>query len=77
MQRLFCLISNLNREAQRYEQLARERFSQAKISPALEGQLLDQGVEYKLAADALRLEAAKKRLEADRMLKDVPPVVLN
>ncbi len=65
---LHSLISNLNREGQRYEQLARQRFAQAKISPTFEGLLIDQGVEYKLAADQLRLEAA-------RLLRDVPAVV--
>ncbi len=70
MQTRHRLISNLNREGLRYEQLARRRFAQAKISPVFKGQLIAQGIEYKLAADQLRLEA-------DRLLRDVLAVVLN
>ena len=68
MRRLMKLISRFNREAARFERFARERFSQAKVSLYQQGELMDQGIAYKLSADRLRLKAAK-------MLLNVPAVV--
>ena len=67
MRRLMKLISRLNREAARFERFAGERFSQAKVSLYQQGELMDQGIAYKLSADRLRLKAAK-------LLLNVPAV---
>lgn len=62
-------ISMLHHDARRCDDIARQRFDQAKVSPKFEGQLIDQGVMFKIKADALRLEAA-------RLLPGVPAVVI-
>ena len=59
MRRLMKLISRLNREAARCEDFAGQRFSQSSVSPHFQGDLIDQGIAYKLEADQLRLKAVK------------------
>ena len=59
MRRLFNLISRLERTAARCDELAGQRFSQASISSALQGELIDQGLAYQLEAGQLRLKAAR------------------
>ncbi len=68
MKQLFKRISRLERGAARCERIAGERFSQATISSEFQGDLIDNGLAYKLAADQLRLQAAK-------LLLNVPIVV--
>lgn len=65
MRRLLQHISRLNRTAERCDDLAGCRFSQASVSSELQGDLIDQGLAYKLEADRLRIRAA-------RMLRRVP-----
>ena len=67
MRRRFKLISRPERKAARFERFAKERFSQAKVSLYQQGDLMDQGIAYKLAADQLRLKAAKLLLDVPAM----------
>ncbi|MCH8852434.1 MAG: hypothetical protein IID41_07225 [Planctomycetes bacterium] len=68
MRHMLKQISQLERQAARLDDLGRERFSQAKVSLYQQGELMDQGIAYKLSADQLRLKAAK-------LLLDTPVVV--